>query len=175
MYREQKKMEDREKLVKSMASKLATGNGLEIIATARKKKKLQVVVYSASTVLLFLIIAIILYSKAPDKDLSSEKADNSDNLKINSLGLLANDLRNKAITFNQYAFYLRDMLIRYDSLPQQYRPAMPDLRTQDVYDSLSVIWSRIDLKNRQQLLKDLPKLEHHLKEYRVNNFTSRAK
>lgn len=173
MYREQRKIEDREKLVKSMASKLATGNGLEIIAAARKEKKRNIVIYSVSAVVIFLIVAVILYSKAPDQNVYNSESGTSQTTRTNTLELLSLDLRNKTITINQYAFYLRDMLIRYDSLPQQYRPAMPDLKTQDVYDSLCAIWTRIDLKNRQRFLKDLPKLEQHLKEYQLH-YSSRA-
>jgi uncharacterized integral membrane protein len=165
MNREEKRREEREQLVRSMARKLATGNGIEIIAAARKRKRSRIVIYTTSGILLFLIVAVILYLITPDQVTFNLDFNKSEKPEINLLQLLSKDLTEKKITFNQYVFYLRDILVRYDSLPKQYRPAMPDVKTQSVYDSLCAVWKKVDLQKRQQLLKELPKLEFYLKEY----------
>jgi hypothetical protein len=165
MDRETRRHEERERLVKSMAGKLATGNGLEVIAVSRRKKTARKFIYISIPVVLFIIAGIILYVKSPKTTSLTVKSESRVTQRVSLLMVLHRDLEDKKITVNQYAFYLRDILIRYDSLPSEYRPARPLVVTEDIYDSLCAVWSKIDQKNRAQLFKELPKIENYLKEF----------
>lgn len=173
MYREIKRNDERERLVRSMASKLATGNGIEVIASSRRKKRARTVIYLGVPVILFIIAGIVISVKSPGTAAIAFKSGQPSTSKVNLIQLIHQDLEIKKITVNQYAFYLRDILIRYDSLPSQYRPARPVATTENIYDSLCAVWSKIDLKNRAQLLKELPKIEEYLREfqYKTSNRT----
>jgi hypothetical protein len=166
MDRETKRNQERERLVKAMAVKLATGNGIEVIASSRRKKKARTIIYVSLPVLLFIIAAIVVFLKSPGTTAISIKSDQPVTPEISLLQLLHQDLEEKKITVNQYAFYLRDILIRYDSLPPQYRPDRPSVNTDEIFDSLCVMWPKIDLKVRAQLLKDFPKFDTYLQEFK---------
>ncbi|HEX2958770.1 MAG TPA: hypothetical protein VHO70_18190 [Chitinispirillaceae bacterium] len=165
MERDARRLEERERLVRSMAVKLAKGKGIELIAASRRKKRSRTIIYISIPVILFFITGIILFVKTPGTTSMTIKADRPVVERISLLQLLHQDLENKKITVNQYAFYLRDILIRYDSLPQHYHPDRPSVLTEDIYDSLCAVWPKIDLKIRAQLLKELPKMDTYLKEF----------
>jgi hypothetical protein len=165
MYRETRRNEERERLVRSMAGKLATGNGIEVIAVSRRKKRTRKLIYISVPAILFVIVGIVISVKSPGTAAITFKSGQPVTPRVNLIQLLHQDLEIKKITVNQYAFYLRDILIRYDSLPSQYHPARPAVTTEAIYDSLCAVWSKIDLKNRAQLLKELPKIDEYLKEF----------
>lgn len=166
MDRETKRSQERERLVKAMAVKLATGKGIEVIASSRRKKRTRAIMYISIPVVLFFIAGIVVFVKSPGTTAITIKSDRPVTQKINLLQLLYQDLEERKITVNQYAFYLRDILIRYDSLPPHYRPDRPSVATMDIYDSLCAVWPKIDLKNRAQLLKELPKIDTYLQEFK---------
>jgi hypothetical protein len=168
MDRETRRHEERERLVRSMAGKLATGNGIEVIAVSRRKKIVRKYIYISIPVVLFIIIGVFLFIKSSGTTEITFKSEQKVTQRIDLLQLLHQDLENKKITVNQYAFYLRDILIRYDSLPLEYRPARPAVVTEDIYDSLCAVWPKIDQKSRAQLFKELPKIDTYLKEFQYN-------
>lgn len=165
MDRETRRNEERERLVRSMAGKLATGNGIEVIAVSRRKKKARKVLYICIPVALFIIICIVVLVKSPGTTAITIKSGQPVVQRISLLQLLHQDLENRKLSVNQYAFYLRDILIRYDSLPSEYRPARPVVVTEDIFDSLCAIWPKIDMKSREQLFKELPKIDTYLREF----------
>ncbi len=166
MDRETRRNQERERLVKAMAVKLATGNGIEVIASSRRKKRARTLIYLSIPVVLFIIAAIVIIVKSPGTAAITVKSNHHSAPKINLLQLLHQDLEEKKITVNQYAFYLRDILIRFDSLPMQYRPERPAIITEDIFDSLCAVWPKIDLKNRAQLMKDFPKMNTYLQDFK---------
>jgi hypothetical protein len=165
MYREEKRREERDRLVRSMAGKLATGNGIELIAAARRKKKLPTYLYITASIALFVITGLVLFFHAPEEIELKLNESTSEVKKVTMIQLMHKDLDERKITVNQYAFYLRDILVRYDSLPQNYRANICVEQTQDIYDSICATWSKISNNSKGQLLKELPKLESYLKEF----------
>jgi hypothetical protein len=163
MYREEKRREERDRLVRSMAGKLATGNGIELIAAARRKKRSPLLYIVGSIV--FVSIGMVLFFHTPEKIKINLNSNNSAIKKVNMIQLMHKDLDESKISVNQYAFYLRDILVRYDSLPQNYRTDSPDVQAQDIYDSLCATWSKLSNNSKGQLLQELPKLESYLREY----------
>ena len=154
----------REKLVTNMARKLAVGNGVQKIAAEKRKKKLQRLTYIAAVVMAFLISGLIIYFHLPKQYKYDPEQFRISQAQRNPVNRLSADYQEKKISADEYALYLKDILIRYDSLPDAYRIDIPFIKATDVYDSLIAVWPFVNLRIRKTLQDQLPKLEHQLKE-----------
>jgi hypothetical protein len=159
---ETKRKEKREKLVSSMAKKLAIGNGDKIIAASKRKKKFQKIRYIALGVAAFSIFGCIIYLHIPRQVHLTPEMIRQIQEQKNPATLLYTDLLDKNISPDQYALYLKDILVRYDSLPEKYRLDTPFIKASDVYDSLLSVWPLVNPRVRNSILNLLPDLEVRL-------------
>ncbi|HON11309.1 MAG TPA: hypothetical protein PLE24_10615 [Chitinispirillaceae bacterium] len=77
-------------------------------------------------------------------------------LSDNPLSRLRNDFRQNLISPDQFAIYLQDLLIRYDSLPEYYKTRRPVISVDQVYNELTQVWSLLNLHVRSSILEALP-------------------
>jgi hypothetical protein len=157
-----KKISRREKVVDSMAKKFADSSSVTHIITTHRKRRIKPAIYiyvliglsvitTGFTTLLMtgrispaLINKAVLISAAPVK---------------NSIDLLRDDLIRKKIGPDDYVLYLKDYLIRYDSLPDIYKTARASTASSEIYRALFDIWPQVSLRTRATMLTMMPHLE----------------
>jgi hypothetical protein len=156
-----KRAHSKDLVVASMVKKLASqpaGQDLK-----KKKKKIHVYVY-------VIIIVVIVITVMTVCHLTNEKTEN-DLQKVtiatikereNPLFLLQSAFKQDSITADQYALYLKDILIRYDSLPQKYKSPRAVILDEEVYHSMLDVWRLLSLRIKNTLLQDLPGLKNKI-------------
>jgi hypothetical protein len=153
----------KDKVLESMAKKLAV-DSTEIFKKPPPVKKRYKIIYSIGIGCIIVLVTYILFCNKPnDPHIYTINDILVTQLKDNPLTRLKDDFNKNAITAEQYAFYLRDILIRYDSLPVKYRLDRPLIRSQDVYRALADIWLLLNLRARRQLTKELPQLDDRIR------------
>ncbi|MBN1760769.1 MAG: hypothetical protein JW863_20740, partial [Chitinispirillaceae bacterium] len=60
---------------------------------------------------------------------------------------------------DEYALYLKDYLIRYDSLPAVYKTERSTTPNTEIFRSLFDIWPQVSLRTRAVMLTSMPFLE----------------
>ncbi len=145
-------------VVASMAKKLADLSTTETLGKNKKKKLKRSYLIYIVTFSVFIVLSIVPIMISQSKENSSE-TERSVSEKMNSpLVLLADAFKNDSISVDQYAFYLKDLLIRYDSLPVKYRTDYPVITTSDIYLSIVKVWMKLGNNTRISLINDLPDL-----------------
>lgn len=164
-----KRTERRDKFIITMAQKLAKGNGVEMIGAAKRRKKRKKLTYVIGGTVAFIISGLIIYFHMPKQIKFDPESYKQNQLHRNPVNRLSADYQDEKISTDQYALYLKDILIDYKSLPQEYKIDIPYIEASAVYDSIITVWSSISLPNRLKLQKYLPDLEHLLKENQNKN------
>lgn len=159
-----KRTERRDKFITSMAQKLAKGNGVEMIAAAKRRKKRKKLTYIIGGVIAFIISGLIIYFHMPKQVKFDPEVYKQNQLQRYPINKLSTDYQESKFSTDQYALYLKDFLINYKSLPQEYKIDDPFIEASAVYDSLIAVWPEISLSTRLKLQKLLPDLEHLLNE-----------
>lgn len=150
----------REQIIASMAKKLAENSSSEIIV--KKKLSDKYIYFIVAAVLLAGLsigIAISFNNKGTiEENEESEKVSRIDNPVVK----LKNAYDDKMINENQYAIYLKDLLIRYDSLPEKYKVISPVVSDKEVFDELSAIWPDLSNNIRLELTNAIPDVENRI-------------
>jgi hypothetical protein len=76
-----------------------------------------------------------------------------------TLDLLNDDFTEQKISADQYALFIKDYLIRYDSLPAHYKTSRITINSTEMYAALLTMWPRVNLRTRSDILKIMPFLE----------------
>jgi hypothetical protein len=165
-----KKISRRDKLVDSMAKKLADGNGVAKVITTHRKRRLQTMKYVYIALALSVVSTTITYFVMTGKIAPGLTGANEVVVAVpekTSLDLLNDDLTAKKIGPDQYALFIRDYLIRYDSLPAVYQVPFSGLTSGEVYRALYNIWPKLSLRTRSDLLREMPFLANKWEKFAV--------
>ena len=159
-----KKINRREKIVDSMAKKFADSGSMTHIITTHRKRKFKPAVY------IYILIGLAVVSTglttlimtgriAPGRTIrGATRLEDSAPIK-NSIDLLRDDLAAKKISVDDYVLYLKDYLIRYDSLPAGYKTSRSSTTNTEIFRALFDIWPQVSLRTRAVMLKSMPFLE----------------
>jgi len=145
----------KEVLVASMAKKLAGESTIELLGKKRRKKPLLIYIIAIIS-LTALSLPVLIFNRSQKElkeNIAPPVAKN-----ITPLQLLTDAFNKDSISADEYALHLRDLLVRYDSLPVKYRTERPAIRSTDVYSSIVNIWTKLGNKTRIILIKDFPDL-----------------
>lgn len=142
----------------SMARKLAVGES-EILAV-RKKPSLLVYSIPGLVAIVIGITAFFIFASPRQEvyrgeQIMPEKA-------ADPAALLSQSYQKCELGLDEYAEYLCDILVNYDSLPAKYKAEVPLVRPDEIMDTLVSNWSRLRLSTKQNLRKDLPEIEERL-------------
>lgn len=164
MNRSVKKNMTREQVVASMAKKLSQGSGKEIFSTQKKKgMKPHLYLYIIMSILIVstAITGIIVTRNTANKLLNSA-APKLAAVFLSPLELITAAHREEKISTDQCALYLKDILVRYDSLPPEFKPNHAVIADTSVYKALVTLWPHVSLQTRSSITTRLPKLEEQL-------------
>jgi hypothetical protein len=147
----------KDKVVSSMAKKLANENTAADIEKIKKRRKRKPIIGYVVAVLFTVVMTVSFYFAI----LSTEKVQEKQRIAVqmaledNPLSRLRTALANDIITADQFAFYCRDILLRYDSLPDQYKTEKVILSREDIYSSIISVWFNLYPKTKSILTKEL--------------------
>jgi hypothetical protein len=151
----------KDQIITSMAKKLAdvsTVNDLERTKKKRVKKTNQVYIIA---VMVFVCLSVIVY--AIEKTRREEKLQQVTLASITNqdspLRRLTEALKDESVTVDQYAMFLSDLLVRYDSIPERFKTDHPVILNEEVYSSLMGVWMQLQNQTRNKLAKILPALK----------------
>lgn len=164
MNRTIKKNMTREQVVASMAKKLSQGSSTNIIA-AQKKKGAKPLVYLYIFIGLLIVsttITGIIVTGSTSHKLLHPTAPKLAVVFSSPLDLITAAHREEKISTDQCALYLKDILIRYDSLPPEFKPDHAVIADTSVYKTLVTLWPHISLRTRSNIITRLPKLKEQL-------------
>ena len=145
-----------------MAKKFADSGSVTSIITTHRKRQfkpatyiyiligLSVVTTGLTTLIMTGNISPALIGKAAQAPVVPQK---------NSIDLLRDDLNLNKIGPDDFALYLKDYLIRYDSLPDTYKTARSSTTNTEIYQALFDIWPQVSLRTRANMLTMMPYLE----------------
>jgi hypothetical protein len=141
----------RDELVASMAKKLAVpGN--------RDKKRVNPYVLWISTfAFCFSVLLFLLASHGKKKEAMVALESKQHVMLENPIQKLQTAYSDGFLSVDQYALYLSYLLVNYDSIPVQYKPAVPVVSEAQVYKALSELWLEISPERRELLRIKLPK------------------
>jgi hypothetical protein len=164
-----KKISRRDKLVDSMAKKLADGGGVEKVITIHRRRRIKTMRYVYITIALSVVSTSITYlvmtgTIAPG--LIGPAAETLVAPVKSPIDLLKEDLAAKEIGPDHYALYLKDYLIHYGALPDRYKVTECGTTSTEIYRALYDIWPQVSLRTRSNLLKMLPPLEQQMEKNR---------
>lgn len=159
---QQKDTGKKDLVISSMARKLAdVSNANELKKKKKKKLKNPYLVYSSIAIIVtILVIAVFIVNMSMQKQTADITIDSI--VQKYPLRNLNDAYKNRSITADQYAIYLRDYLIKYDSLPENFKQEGSVVLSEHIYKSLIDVWMKLNLKTRASLLKDLPDLNPHV-------------
>lgn len=148
-----------------MAKKFADSSSVTNIITAHRKRQVKPAVYIyiliGLSVVSTSVTTLIMTGKisVPGTSRRSAAAVTDSEPVKSSIALLRSDLGEKKISPDDYVLYLKDYLIRYDSLPGIYKSARSSTTGTEVYQALFDIWPQVTLRTRATMLKTMPFLE----------------
>jgi len=157
----------KDKVVSSMAKKLANENMAADIEKIKKKRKRKPLIGYVVAVLFTVVMTVSFYFAI----LSTEKVQEEQRVAVqqalqdNPLSRLRTALKNDIISADQFAFYCRDMLIRYDSLPVQYKTDKVILSRKDIYAAIVSVWFNLYPRTKVVLTKELAGLNDAVENY----------
>ena len=160
MQNKSKAVSKKDLIVTSMAKKLAdvsVGGNLDRKKKRSNKKRNRMYMIAG---MVFVCLSVTVYTiEKSRRDLKVQLVTvaalaNNDS----PLNRLADALKSNSISVDQYALFLSDLLVRYDSLPQKFKTDRPVILNEDVYKSLMGVWMQLSLPNRNKLISILPAL-----------------
>lgn len=147
----------RDEVVASMANKLADGAIVANNSTKKNRhKKVMIKCYIAVGVLI-LLITIALRNKSPQEETGSTYLKSATVLQSPFLKMKT-AFNEGTISVDEYALYLNYLLVKYDSVPEQYRTPRPIVQEKQIVEELKKIWSKINLSTRKKIERDIPQL-----------------
>lgn len=152
----------RQKVVDSMAKKFADrGNVEQIIGRHRKKllrSKRTLLIIAGGTLLSMIFTALVAVGVVDVPQ--NVKSRNTKTVPVtSSLELLKSDVDAGVITRDQFAFYCKDFINRYDSLPARYQTPFSTTTSEQVYGAIAGVWDYLNPRTREVLLSELPYIE----------------
>ena len=157
-----KSIQRRDRLVDSMAKKLADGGSVEKTIIIHRKRRIKTMKYVYIAIALSVISTSFTYLVMTGRlfpGLVNTYTSEAVLPEKSALDLLNDDLEMRKIGPDQYALYLRDFLIRYDSLPNVYKSPGSLITSDQIYRALFTIWPQVSLRTRASLVKEIPHLE----------------
>ncbi|MBN1575675.1 MAG: hypothetical protein JW913_03935 [Chitinispirillaceae bacterium] len=164
-----KSIQRRDRLVDSMAKKLADGVNVEKAITTHRRRRIKPMKYVYIAIALSVVSTSLTWLIMTGKvapGLVNRKAEAPVEPVKNSLDLLNEDLAAKKINPDQYALQLRNCLNCYDSLPACYQTPRAGTTSDELFRALYGIWPQVSLRTRAHLLKMMPYLERKWEKYR---------
>jgi hypothetical protein len=151
----------KDKVVSSMAKKLANENTAADIEKIKRKRKRKPIIGYFAAVLFTVVMTVSFYFAilSTDKVQEKQRVAVQQALQDNPLSRLRTALANDIITADQFAFYCRDILVRYDSLPAQYKTDKVILSRENVYASIISVWFNLYPKTKIALTRELEGLK----------------
>ncbi|MFP4164229.1 MAG: hypothetical protein ACLFQB_09905 [Chitinispirillaceae bacterium] len=144
----------RKDFLDSMARKLAVPES-EILAVP-KKPKLFLYFIPGLVAIIIGITAFILFA-SPRENVSSDEQIMPSKA-VNPALKLSQSYQKCELGMDEYAGYLCDILVRYDSLPGKYKAEVPLIRPEQVKDTLVNLWPRLRASTKRNLLDDIPEM-----------------
>ncbi len=139
----------RKAMIRNMSKKLAKPK-MELV-DAKKKKDYYLLYMLPGVFILFLGLWGLFLS------LHNEQFSNSDSSEIkNSQKRIFDSYSRCDISIDQYAGFLCDLLVRYDSLPVRFRARDGVVNTEEVLDTLAVLWPGLGSSAKRKVLADIP-------------------
>ncbi len=159
---QQKNTEKKDLIISSMARKLADVSNANDLKKKRKNKsnKPYLIYSSIAVIVTVLTIAFFIVNMSTQKQTATITIDSI--VQKYPLQNLNNAYKNKSITVDQYAIYLRDYLINYDSLPEKFKQDGSVVLSDHIYKALIDVWMKLSSRTRASLIKDLPDLNPHI-------------
>ena len=145
----------RDRVVASMSKKLANTKGVNA-ANRSRKIRTTLIINALIGSALVLLICILFTNKKTAAVNQNVRSSNDSTLSDSPLSRLRNDFRQNLISPDQFAIYLQDLLIRYDSLPEYYKTRRPVISVDQVYNELTQVWPLLNLRVRSSILEALP-------------------
>ena len=158
----------KDKIVSSMAKKLANVSTIDDLNKIKKQRNRKPVpVYLVAIVITVCITAAFYFASSSNEEMRAKKIAAANlMLKDNPLTKLNIALKNDVISPDQFAMYCKDLLVRYDSLPDNFKTARPVISSNDVYAALGSVWLQLYPQTKSKLTKELPglsgKIEHYM-------------
>lgn len=159
---QRKNIEKKDLVISSMARKLADVSNANDLKKKRKKKltKPYLIYSSIAVIVTVLTIAVFFVNTSTQKQTANITIDSI--VQKYPLQNLNDAYKNGSITADQYAIYLRDYLIKYDSLPENFKQEGSVVLSDHIYKALIDVWMKLNLRTRASLIKDLPDLNPHI-------------
>lgn len=147
----------REEVVASMANKLAEGTVLTSNKKKTHSKRIFVVVGIISGGIICLLLLFAVLGKSQNKETDTSYLKNisvaqSPHFKLKTA------FNEGKIGVNEYALYLDYLLVKYDSVPGQYKTPRPFIDSKEVDVEIRKIWGRLSIRTRSRIIQDLPHL-----------------
>lgn len=144
----------REEVIASMANKLAEGSVVKEKNTFRRK------ILLINLAVIFLSGMMVLFvSHSISKKTLQQKQNSSllptTNIMQDPLLKLKHAFEDEAIGADEYALYMAYLLVRYDSVPANFRTLRPKVISEEVYAELDRMWERVSLRMRQKINTEL--------------------
>ncbi|MBN1306812.1 MAG: hypothetical protein JXA18_02770 [Chitinispirillaceae bacterium] len=160
----------RDRLVDSMAKKLADGIHVEKAIITHRRRRITPMKYVYITIALSIVstgITWLVMTGRVAPGLVDRKLETAAPAVKNSLDLLNDDLAANRIDPDQYALLIRNCLNCYDSLPVRYKSPRAGTTSDALFRALYKIWPQVRLSTRARLLEKIPYLERKWERYRV--------
>lgn len=151
----------RDQVVASMAKKLADTNGSS--KNQKKRWEKAFIINGVIIGLLILITGSVFSFKSPRTFIKNIKTTQGALTSDSPLSRLSTAYNQRHINHDQFALYLKDLLVRYDSLPQDFKTERPIIKEVQVHDELLNVWPSVSLDARLIILKELPKFAEKTK------------
>lgn len=145
----------RDQVIASMAKKLADTNGSP--KNQKKRWGKAFIINGVIFGLLILITGLVFSFKSPRASVKNIKTTHGTLSPDSPLSKLSTAYNHRHIDHDQYALYLKDLLVRYDSLPQEFKTERPIIKEIQVHNELLNIWTSVSLDVRSTIIKELPK------------------
>jgi hypothetical protein len=158
----------KDKVVSSMAKKLADVAVVSEIEKSKKKRNRKPVLWYLVSILftivatVFCYLAILSTEKIHLKQFKEGVYALQEKKPINKLKA---ELNEQLISPDQFARYCKDLLIRFDSLPAKYKSEIPFVSSEEVYREIAQVWYQLRPQTRQELTKMLPQLSVKVEHY----------
>ncbi len=144
----------REEVIASMAGKLAEGS----VVSAKRKSRQKILLINLTVILLsgtMVLVVSISMSKKPLYNKQDYSFFQTASVMQNPLQKLRNEFQKEIIGADDYALYMAYLLVRYDSIPENFKTPRPKIISDEVYAELDRIWEHISLRMRQRITTEL--------------------
>lgn len=154
MKRNISKKMNREEVIASMASKLAEGS----VVNAKKKFHHKILLINLAVILLsgtMVLIVTISISKKPLHQNHNDSFLQVTHVMQSPLQKLKKAFQDEVIGADEYALHMAYLLVKYDSIPENFKTPSPKIMSKEVYAELDRIWGSISLRMRQKITFEL--------------------